>query len=366
MKKRVLHCFVLILITLMLIPNTVFAAATGDGDSNQDYGSGIGNRTNSGMIKFVDDYLTAFRMTIVDSTGKRVAGTHSTDFYNKRDHDKVVELSSIYCSFNKKARNEVGTSTNMSLCGKQTANKINKDNNVVHDTRIGDLPKIFRESNRGAGANSKEYVVDHILPRINAMIDGDDLTRLNNFFKERFGYEYSSECTKKEHFILVEPITYARSESNSYYLGTATEIENIIGKRSGGWWAATGVVVYYNLPYSLFIQTENGSSYFDTTEYNKFTGFHPVPTNCRITDGWSSTNSGSIRCIGASHYSTMNNNYTVNGQSKMYAHSMGLINIASELKCNDIACSSVIEKAGVGNEIEKNGVLWEKEQMIQE
>lgn len=364
MKRRVLHCFVLMVIVLMLIPNTAFAAATGAGDSNQDSGTGLKGRPNSGLTNFVDGYLTAFRMTIVDSNGKRVKGTHSTDFYNKKDYNKAIKLAKVNCSAKKRARNEVVTSTNMVLCGTQTANKINSTANVVHDTRIGDLPKIFLRNSEKKGTNSKEYVKKEILPQINKMIKGDDLTKLNAFFKERFNYEYSSECTKKEHFILVEPITYTVNEKGQYYLGTATELENVIGKASSGWWAATGVAVYYNFPYSLYIQTENGSSYFDETEYKKFTGFHPLPTNCRITSGhYSGSATRSIRCIDGttdkfSHL--MNGQFKRNEETKMFAHSMGLINIAEELKCNDIACSSVIKKAGLGNEIEKSGVLWEK------
>lgn len=357
MKKNVWQYLIVLLITIMLLPSTVFAGATGDGDSNQDIGGGWHGK-DSGFYKLGGEYLTAFRFTIVDSEGKRIPGTHSTDFYNQEDYANILKLSSVYCSINKKARNEVKKSMNMTLCGTQTANKLST--NAVNDKRMDNLPKIFKDRS----SNNKDYVEDYILPKINALIKGEDLSDLNKFFKERFNYEYSKECTKKEHFILVEPISYLRSETHRYYLGTATELENVVTAQRGNWWAITGVGMYFNLPYSLYIQTEGTQSYFDRTQHTKFTGFHPLPTRCNIVGGYRENSvTRTARClqINGGHYSYLNNSVTLSGRNLMYAHSMGLINIAENMPCNDTQCSDVIAKSGLGNEVEKNGVLWERQ-----
>ncbi len=249
MKNKILNIFKTIFLIILIIPMCIYEVKADNAEEENAGSSGV---TDSGGSVSGDhgSYTTKYvglRITLVDSSGNRIAGTVSVDYLST---DSLVPGNHYYYSYERKARKEVvaaGTTNWKTISDSgATFNKLNFAN--------------FLSEGFAGGTYFENYFDDmdstQFKKILNTLAGGsyDSVTSYDALIKD------GEVCrTVQEGYLLIEPIVkvWIGGTVQKHYFGTATEIIHVV--KSAPTSAVSDIrwnTIEYRFPYAIYLSND--------------------------------------------------------------------------------------------------------------
>lgn len=195
-------------------------------------------------------YVNGIRVSVVDSNGSRISGTHSHDYVQNGGHLSNIKDGTFKFYSTKYTKLEL-------LAAAPGAATAKAGSGYTFLDQKWDIPLYM------SATSTNTLVKDYF----NAYPDED----LKVFFQEACGYDVNANSANlANHYLLIEPLTYMRVTDKTsgnpdtykvnFYFGTVTEVAQMVRKDGYQLWSETcagGVTGHFGrmLPFSLYSET---------------------------------------------------------------------------------------------------------------
>ena len=342
--KSVLKSFVLFVLTFFCINSNVFAdSASGFGYATPGNGGGSGNCLSQWGGCWPGPSNVAFRLTLVDLTGKKIEGTKSVDFSSNEFYHCSNNGVKQACSFNTYGPISGYYDTN----GKFVARYGYKYSEHYGDYSIASDSDQFYMYFDSKGNFKNQYTVERFLHGEFTNLDSEEweykgkkmsfydmFLHYCDFLPDRiFSYRDNNELKKqlKNTTIIFEPaypVYYYSNGTTIYRYGTVTELAQTMLKKPGYGldWGISGAL------------RQNVGLCVSTNDKNKFVGFNVELGN--DSNGDKKLTVGTDICSNNGFNNIVSLNDLVNPQ-KTFGMALGVLDINGGSLCvfGDPECS---------------------------